>query len=297
MPTTAFLGLGAIGAPMARHLPAHGFDLIVWNRTRERAEQFASSVRARVADTPADAARDADVVITCLPTSREVETMLEGGDGLAAGLRRGATLVDCTSGDPVTSRRIAARLRDRGVSFVDAPVSGGKRGAEEGTLTVMCGGDVADVERVRPVLAAFGKHVVHCGAVGAGDMVKAVNQALLAIHIWATGEGLATLAKSGVDARVALEVINASSGRSNTSMHLFPERVLSRAFPRTFRLALLDKDLRIAADIARDAGVPSPLTQLASELFRLARAELGEEADHVEAVRVIERSAGVEIGA
>jgi 3-hydroxyisobutyrate dehydrogenase len=296
MLTTAFLGLGAIGAPMARHLPAHGFDLIVWNRTRERAERFASSVRARVADTPADAAREADVVITCLPTSREVEAMLEGGDGLAAGLRRGATLVDCTSGDPVTSRRIAARLRDRGVSFVDAPVSGGKRGAEEGTLTVMCGGDVADVERVRPVLAAFGKHVVHCGAVGAGDMVKAVNQALLAIHIWATGEGLATLAKSGVDARVALEVINASSGRSNTSMNLFPERVLSRAFPRTFRLALLDKDLRIAADIARDAGVPSPLTQLATELFRLARAELGEEADHVEAVRVIERSAGVEIG-
>jgi 3-hydroxyisobutyrate dehydrogenase len=293
---TAFLGLGAIGAPMAQHLPAHGFELIVWNRTRERAERFAKSVRARVAATPADAARDADVVITCLPTSREVEALLEGDDGLLAGFRRGAALVDCTSGDPATSRRIAARLRDVGVAFVDAPVSGGKRGAEEGNLTIMCGGDAADLERVRPVLSAFGKNIVHCGEVGAGDMVKAVNQALLAIHIWATGEGLATLAKSGVDARVALDVINASSGRSNTSMNLFPERVLSRAFPRTFRLALLDKDLRIAAGIARDAGVPSPLTQLASELFRAARAELGEEADHVEAVRVIERTAGVEIG-
>jgi 3-hydroxyisobutyrate dehydrogenase len=297
MPTTAFLGLGAIGAPMAQHLPAHGFDLIVWNRTRERAERLAKSVRARVAQTPAEAARASDVVITCLPTSHEVEGLLDGDDGLLAGLRRGATLVDCTSGDPATSRRIAARLRERGVAFVDAPVSGGRRGAEEGTLTVMCGGDAAIVERVRPVLSAFGKHIVHCGDVGAGDMVKAVNQALLAIHIWATGEGLATLAKSGVDTRLALEVINASSGRSNTSMNLFPERVLSRAFPRTFRLALLDKDLRIAADIARDVGVPSPLTQLASELFRAARAELGEEADHVEAVRVIERRAGVEIGA
>jgi 3-hydroxyisobutyrate dehydrogenase len=296
MPTTAFLGLGAIGAPMALHLPAHGFDLTVWNRTRERAEQFARSVRARIANTPAEAAREADVVVTCLPSSREVEALLDGEDGLLAGLRRGATLVDCTSGDPATSRRIAVRLRERGVAFVDAPVSGGRRGAEEGTLTIMCGGDAADIERVRPVLAAFGKQIVHCGAVGAGDMVKAVNQALLAIHIWATGEGLATLAKSGVDARVALEVINASSGRSNTSMNLFPERVLSRAFPRTFRLALLDKDLRIAAGIARDVGVPSPMTQLASELFRAARAELGEEADHVEAVRVIERSAGVEIG-
>jgi 3-hydroxyisobutyrate dehydrogenase len=295
--TTAFLGLGAIGAPMARHLPAHGFDLVVWNRTRQRAEELAKSVRARVARTPADAARDAQVVITCLPTSREVEALLDGDEGLLAGFRSGATLVDCTSGDPATSRRIAQRLRERNVDFVDAPVSGGKRGAEEGTLTVMCGGDAAVVERVRPVLSAFGKQIVHCGEVGAGDMVKAVNQALLAIHIWATGEGLATLAKAGVDTRVALDVINASSGRSNTSMNLFPERVLSRAFPRTFRLALLDKDLRIAADIAREVGVPSPITQLASELFRKARAELGEEADHVEAVRVIERTAGVTIGA
>ena len=297
MLTIGFLGLGAIGAPMAQHLPAHGFDLIVWNRTRERADRLAGTVRARVARTPAEAAREADIVITCLPTSREVEGLLDGPEGLLAGFRDGATLIDCTSGDPATSRRIATRLRQRGVAFVDAPVSGGKRGAEEGALTVMCGGDPAVVERVRPVLAAFGKSIVHCGAVGAGDMVKAVNQALLAIHIWATGEGLATLTKAGVDARTALDVINASSGRSNTSMNLFPERVLSRAFPRTFRLALLDKDLRIAAEMARDAAVPSPLTQLASELFRAARVELGEEADHVEAVRVIERTAGVEIGA
>ena len=168
MPTIGFLGLGAIGAPMAQHLPAHGFDLIVWNRTRERADQLASTVRARVARTPAEAAREADVVFTCLPTSREVEGLLDGPDGLLAGLRSGAALVDCTSGDPATSRRIATRLRERGIAFVDAPVSGGKRGAEEGSLTVMCGGDAAVVERVRPVLAAFGKSIVHCGDVGAG---------------------------------------------------------------------------------------------------------------------------------
>ena len=295
--TVAFLGLGAIGTPMARHLPAHGFDLVVWNRTRVRAEELANTVRARVAETPADAVREANVAITCLPTSHEVKEILEGEDGMLAGFRGGATLVDCTSGDPATSRRIAARLRARDITFVDAPVSGGRSGAEQGTLTIMCGGDAAVIERVRPVLEAFGKNIVHCGDVGAGDMVKAVNQALLAIHIWATGEGLATLAKSGVDTRIALDVINTSSGRSNTSMNLFPERVMTRAFPRTFRLALLDKDLRIAAGIARDAGVPTPLTQLASELFRAARVELGEEADHVEAVRVIERTANVEIGA
>jgi 3-hydroxyisobutyrate dehydrogenase len=210
-------------------------------------------------------------------------------------MRRGATLLDCTSGDPATSRQIAARLATRNVHFIDAPVSGGVRGAEEGTLTVMCGGAPEDLKRVREVVDAFGKKVIHCGPVGAGDAVKAMNQALLALTIWGTGEALVALAKSGVSAQVALEVINASSGRSNASMNLFPERVLTRAFPRTFRLALLDKDARIAAQIARDERVPAPLTQLAADLCSAARQELGDEADHVEAVQLIEKWAGAQI--
>jgi 3-hydroxyisobutyrate dehydrogenase len=178
---------------------------------------------------------------------------------------------------------------------VDAPVSGGVVGAEAGTLTVMVGGEADALERARPVLEAFGRRIVHCGDVGAGDAVKAVNNALLAVHIWSAGEGLAALARAGVDPAVALEVVNASSGRSNASENLVPQRVLTGAFPRTFRLALLDKDVGIAADFAREQRVPSPLLQLTAELFRLARAEHGEEADHVEAVRTIERWAGVEI--
>ena len=292
----AFLGLGAIGAPMARHLARPGFTLALWNRTRATAERVASALPGvRVAASPADAARGADVVVTCLPTSREVEALLDGPDGLLAGLAAGATLADCTSGDPAGSRRIAARLAGRGIGFVDAPVSGGVAGAEKGALTVMVGGDAATLERVRPVLECFGTTIVHCGATGAGDAVKAVNNALLAVHVWATGEGLATLVKAGVDPAVALQVINASSGRSNASMNLFPERVLTRAFPRTFRLALLDKDIAIAADLARAERVPSPLLQLTAELFRAAHHAQGEEADHVEAVREIERAAGVEI--
>jgi 3-hydroxyisobutyrate dehydrogenase len=129
---------------------------------------------------------------------------------------------------------------------------------------------------------------VLCGPIGAGHAVKAVNQAFLAIHIWSAAEGLVALEKAGVDPAIALDVINASSGRSNTSMNLFPERVLTRAFPRTFRLALLDKDLRIAADFMRDQKVSSPLTQMTSELFRAARKVLGEEADHVEAYKLVE---------
>jgi 3-hydroxyisobutyrate dehydrogenase len=136
---------------------------------------------------------------------------------------------------------------------------------------------------------------VHCGPTGSGDAVKAVNQALLAIHIWSAGEGLVALSKAGVKPDVALEIINASSGRSNASMNLFPERVLGRAFPRTFRLALLDKDIDIAAVMARDLKVPSPLIQLTADLMRVAHNALGEEADHVEAVKVIEQWAGQEI--
>jgi len=296
MPTVAFLGLGAIGRPMAARLAAASdISLVVWNRTAERARAFVAASGARHAANPADAARGADVVITCFPVSADVEAILDGADGLLAGLASDALLVDCTSGDPATSRRIAARLADHGVGFLDAPVSGGTIGAEQGTLTVMVGGDAALLDRARPVLEAFGKKIVHCGDVGAGDALKAVNNALLAVHVWSTAEGLAALTKAGVKADVALDVINASSGRSNASMNLFPERVLTRAFPRTFRLALLDKDVGIAAGVAREQKVPAPLLQLTADLFRVAHNALGEEADHVEAVKVIEEWAGVVI--
>jgi 3-hydroxyisobutyrate dehydrogenase len=280
---------------MAKHIAGKGLPLVVWNRTAERAEQFARDTGARHAATPADAVREADIVITCFPESKHVAALLDGPDGMLAGLKRGAAVVDCTSGDPVTSRAIRDKLAEHGVDFIDAPVSGGTAGAEKGTLTVMVGGAAAVLERVRPVLETFAQKIVHCGDVGAGDAVKAVNNAFLAIHILATAEGLATLAKAGVDPKIALEVINSSSGRSNTSMNLFPERVMSRAFPRTFRLALLEKDIAIAADISRAQRVPAPVTQLAADVFRIGRGELGEVADHVEIVKMIEQWAGVEI--
>src|SRR5204862_7140311 len=135
--------------------------------------------------------------------------------------------------------------------------------------------------------------IVHCGGVGAGDTVKAVNQAFLAIHLLSAAEGLATLVKEGVDPKLALEVINASSGRSNSSMNLIPERVLTRAFPRTFRLALLEKDIGIAAAVARQNQIPAPIMQLAADLFKIARGERGEVADHVEAAQLVEQWSGV----
>ena len=285
---TAFLGLGAIGSPMARHLAAKFPGTKVWNRTTAKAAAFAATHGAVHAATPADAARGADVVITCFPISRDVEALLDGPDGLLDGMAPGSTLVDCTSGDPATSQRMAARLAERGIGFVDAPVSGGVVGAEAAALTVMVGGDAAVLERVRPALDAFGKRIVHCGPVGAGDAVKAVNNALLAQHIIGTAEGLMALERAGVDPALALDVINNSSGRSNASMNLFPERVLTKAYPRTFRLALLDKDVGIALQVARDAGVSAPMLDLASARYRAAHAAMGEEADHVEIVKWLE---------
>jgi 3-hydroxyisobutyrate dehydrogenase len=290
----SFLGLGAIGAPMAAHL-AKTHRLTVWNRTAERARSFAEEHRTAIAATPGEAAASADVVITCLPTSREVAGLLDGPAGLMAGLRSGALFIDCTSGDPESSRHIAERLAGKGVAFVDAPVSGGTDGAKAAALTVMVGGEPSAYQRARPVLEVFGQRIVHLGPVGAGHAMKAVNNALLAVNILAIGEGAAALAKAGVDLDRAFEVLNASSGRSFVSEKLVPERVLTRRWPVTFRLALLDKDVAIACGILEQVGVDGPLLELTREIFRQARFELGEEADYLEAIRLIERQAGVEL--
>lgn len=292
----AFLGLGSIGYPMARRIAEAGFELAVWNRTTARSEELARVASAHVASTPADAASGASVVITCLPTSGEVEAVAFGTDGLASAMAGGSVLVDCTSGDPQASRSIAARLAARGIDFLDAPVSGGVVGAEAGKLTVMCGGDAAVLERARPVLQAFGAKLILCGPTGAGHAIKALSNALLAIHLWSTGEVLVAAAKAGVAPSIALDVINGSAGRSNSSENLIPQRVLTREFPRTFRLALLDKDVRIAESVAHEAGTPAQFIELAHLLFERAHAELGSEVDHTAALQLLEREADVVIG-
>jgi 3-hydroxyisobutyrate dehydrogenase len=290
----AFLGLGAIGRPMAARL-SRTHDLTVWNRTADRARSFAAEHPAIVAPTPRQAATGAEVVITCLPTSGDVERLLEGPDGLEAGLGGGTLFLDCTSGDPATTRRIAARLAARKVQFADAPVSGGTNGAEAGTLTVMVGGDRALFERAAPVLAAFGKRIVHMGPLGAGDAMKAVNNTLLGVNILALAEGLTALAKAGVSPRVAVETLNASSGRSFVSEALIPERVLPGTWPTTFRLALLDKDVGICVGLLDELGLPGPLLHRAAVLLHEARVELGEAADYLHPIRLEERRTGVEI--
>ena len=268
---------------------------MVWNRTGDRAREFAAKHGATAAATPREAVKAAGAVVTCLPSSREVEALLEGPDGLLAGLRPGTLFVDCTSGDPASSRRIAGRLAERGIAFADAPVSGGTNGADAGTLTVMVGADTETFVRARPILAAFGRRIDHVGPVGAGDAVKAVNQVLLGLNILAVGEGLAALVKIGVNPHTALDVINASSGRSFVSQVLVPERVLTGLWPKTFRLALLSKDVDIGVDLLAETGVQAPIAGLAGRVLGAARDELGETADYLDPIRRTERQAGVEI--
>ena len=286
-----FIGLGAIGRPMAKHI-VQKFDGMVWNRTAERASEFCKEYGCKVATRPSELIRWADVVISCLPTSKEVRDLVERDDN---GWRQGQLLIDCTSGDPASGRATAEWLKQKGVGFVDAPVSGGTSGAEAGKLTVMVGGEKESFDRAKPFIEAFGTRIVHVGPPGAGHAVKAVNQVLLAINIQAAGEGLAALAKLGVKASAALEVINGSSGRSNVTENLIPQRVVTRAYPRTFKLALLDKDVGIALQILKETGVPSDATAESKRFMEKTRRALGEEADHVEAIREIEKAARVEI--
>ena len=213
---------------------------------------------------------------------------------LAHGFTRGSILIDCTSGDPAISRRIAGRLRELGVEFIDAP-------SEWGCIRGARGDAHCHVWWRFTHFPVWSSHsstllaskVVLCGPVGCGHALKAVNNALLALHIWSTAEGLAILQKFGIDPAIALGLINTSSGRSNSSMNLFPERVLNRAFPKTFRLALLDKDVTIAARIAQETRTPAETIELAAKLFAEAHRELGSEADHVEAVKIVEHRAAI----
>jgi 3-hydroxyisobutyrate dehydrogenase len=287
----SFLGLGLMGYPMAGHL-AKRFETLVWNRTGAKAESHALEFGSKAVLSIAEAV-DVDVIFSCVPTSKEVVPLVQ--DALAV-IKPGAVWVDCTSGDPATARELCALLESKGVHFLDAPVSGGVGGAINGKLTVMIGGDAGALETARPAIDTFAAKVVHVGPSGAGMAVKAANQAMLAINILGLSEVLLGLEKAGVSTATALDVINASSGRSNVSQNLFPERVVGRAFPATFALGLMAKDVRIASQALRESRVPSPLTSLTENLLEIALRELGPDVDHVAAAQLLERWAGQELG-
>ena len=262
----AFLGLGIMGAPQAANLARAGFELMVWNRTRTRAEQFSAEHGAHVAVSPADAAAWADVTITMVPDVPEVETVLFGERGAADGLREGSVAIDMSTIAPSASVSIGERLRAQGVGFLDAPVSGSRPKAEDGTLTIMVGGREADFERARPVLDAMGELVVHVGPQGHGSLVKLINNTLAAVNAAALAEALELARATGVDTDALRRVVAASSGAS-TMLALKAEPMLEADYEPLFKLEHMLKDVRHYLDAAHRSGVPTDLAGAAERLY------------------------------
>lgn len=285
-----FVGLGVMGAPMARNLLEAGFDLTVHNRTREKEEPLAALGATRAA-SPADAARGADVVVTMVSDTPDVEAVLFGPGGTVEGLRPGAVVVDTSTISPDATRAFAARLAESGAGLVDAPVSGGSEGAERGTLTIMAGGEPDHVEGALPVLRAMGATVTHVGASGSGQLCKAVNQIIVGGFFLACAEGMTFGIKAGLDMDRVLAAISQGMCRSAV-LDMRARNMLDDTYPLGFKLALHLKDLGIALDTARANGVDLPLAELVASVERAIVGARGDEDLSVIAAE-IRRRAGV----
>jgi 3-hydroxyisobutyrate dehydrogenase len=247
----AFLGLGIMGSRMAANLVRAGHELVVWNRTREKAEAFGGAVAA----TPAEAAKDAEVVITMVVDGPQVEEVLLGDDGAASGARDGTLFVDMSTIGPTAARAIGARLAERGLRFVDAPVTGSSPKAEAGTLTIMAGGDAPDVERARALFEAMGETIVHAGDLGQGQMVKLINNALAAANTVALGQALIAGKATGADLDALLAVMGAGSAGS-TMLDLKAGPMRNHDYSTLFKTDHMLKDVRLCLEETQAAGVP-----------------------------------------
>lgn len=279
--SVAFIGLGAMGYRMAAHLPKYFEKVLVWNRNFSKAEQHAAEYGTTAVELTQ--AVQADIIFSCLPTSDDVEKLIEGVE-----IKSGSIWIDCTSGVPDAARRLVEKLKAQNVDFLDAPVSGQTVGAENATLTFMVGGDVDAFERAYPAMAALGKLIQHVGESGAGFAVKAINNMLLAVNLWSVTEGFSTLKAHGVNLDAALNCVNASSGKSFVTENIFPQRVLSREFPVTFGLPLLAKDTGIALDLVKDAKLPAPLLALTQSLIQTANLTAEPNSDFSAAAKLYE---------
>lgn len=290
----AFIGLGIMGEPMAANLVAAGHEVIVANRSREPVERLVVA-GARSATTFAEAAEAAEIVITMLPDSPQVADVVAGAGGVLDGARPGTLLVDMSSIAPATARQLADAAAERGCAMLDAPVSGGDAGARAGTLSIMVGGAEADVERARPLLESLGSTVVHVGPNGAGQVVKACNQVVVALTIEAVSEALVLGSKAGVAPALVLDVLSGGLA-GNRVMEVRRANFLDHDFEPGFRAALHQKDLGIALDTAREQGVALPVTAVVAELMRALIADGGADRDHTALLTVLERLANHEIG-
>jgi len=287
-----FIGLGIMGAPMAAHLLEAGHRLFVHTRG-DTPEPFAS--RATTCTSSAEVARQADVIFMMVPDTPDVEKVLFSEDGVAAGLVRGKTVVDCSSIDPIATREFAARIAALGCAYVDAPVSGGEVGAKAASLTIMCGGDEAVFGKVRPLLEKMGKNITLVGSVGDGQVCKVANQIIVALNIAAVGEALVFASKAGADPAKVRQALMGGFASSRI-LEVHGERMIKRTFDPGFRIALHQKDLNLALQGARSLGVALPQTAGAAQLMNACAALGFGQQDHSALVRALEAMAGHEVG-
>jgi 2-hydroxy-3-oxopropionate reductase len=289
--TIGFIGLGIMGGPMAENLREADYELVVYNRTEEKADDFVEDGGEK-ASSPREVAERSDVVITMLPDSPQVEELVLGEDGVAEGLSEGKLYIDMSSIAPGTSRRVHEVLEEKGVEAVDAPVSGGQPAAESGELAIMVGGSDDAVERARPILEVMGKAVTHIGPPGAGQVAKVANQVVVALTIQAVAEALTLARKSGVDAGKVREALLGGLAQSKI-LEMHGERMLEHEFDPGFKLSLHRKDLRIALQAAREEGVPLFATAQAAEVMNALLASGHGDDDHAVIASFYEELAGV----
>ena len=269
MASCAFLGLGVMGGPMARHLAAKGHDVTVWNRTEAKARAWASANTGKAAATPAEAIAGATHIFMCLGDDPDVQTVF---DAFAPALQAGQVVADHTTASAGLARRLEAAAREKGAGFIDAPVSGGQAGAENGQLTVMCGGDAATFARAEPVMMAYSKAITLIGEAGAGQLAKSVNQICIAGIVQGLAEGLHFARANGLSEARVIEAISAGAAQSWQMQNRWKTMVDGK-FDFGFAVDWMRKDLRIALDAARASGASLPLTSLVDQFYADVQAE------------------------
>jgi len=289
-----FVGLGAMGKPMAKNLIRAGFPLRVFNRTAQKTKEL-SDMGASIASTPKDLALDCQIIVVMVSNSPDVEEVLLGKEGAIHGLRPNSVVIDMGTSYPSSTLKICKVLREKGIEMLDAPVSGGVRGAEEATLTIMVGGKKEVFERCRSVLGAMGKNLLYLGEIGSGHITKAINNYLAAASFTALSEALVMAKKAGLSPVKVLDAIQVSSGRSYATERAFPQFVLSRKFDAGFLLGLMKKDLGIFASLGEDYQTPMFLGNLVHQLWGVAAREMGPSVDYSRFAGIYEAWGGAEI--
>lgn len=289
----AVIGLGVMGKPMARRLVEAGFEVIVHNRSRDPVEEL-RAMGARAAASTAEAATAADVVITMLPDTPDVEEVVLGDGGVLANMRAGGLLIDMSTIAATLAERLAVEATSRGIDALDAPVSGGERGAIDGTLSIMCGGSIEVVERARVIFSHLGSRVVHVGGPGAGQLVKACNQIVVGITLQAMAEALVLGAKAGVDPRTIVDALVGGAARC-WALEVRAPCVLQNDFAPGFRARLHHKDLTLALQAGAHHGVTLPVTAAVREFFGALKASGRGDLDHSALITLVEDLSGFQI--